>query len=171
MPNQKLGDIVIEDARLLFRNFAGDEKPFNEAGKRNFCIILPPDKAQQMEADGWNVKELKARDEGDEPEKYIQVTVNYSKGRPPRCVMLTSRGRQDLGADEVGVFDWADIKTADVVLNPYPWEVSGKKGVKAYLKSIFVTLNEDPLTLKYADVVNANQTPSLDDEDDYGSVG
>lgn len=160
-------NVLIEDARIIFRNFAGREQQFNSAGDRNFCVLLEPDLASRMEQEGWNVKRLRAREEGDEPQPYLQVTVNYAKGRPPRCVMITSRGRVDLGADEVEIFDWADIKKVDLILNPYSWEVSGKKGIKAYLKSIFVTLNEDELELKYSDVQEASPraTVHADEED------
>lgn len=154
MPNNDT--LLMEDAQILFRNFAGAEKTFNSAGDRNFCVLLNPRLADKLRAEGWNVKTLKAREEGEEPQPYLQVAVNYKKGRPPRCVMITSRGRTDLGADEVEIFDWADIKKVDLILNPYPWDVNGNKGVKAYLKSIFVTLNEDELELKYADVQDAS---------------
>lgn len=153
---------VIEDARLMFRNFAGREREFNSAGDRNFCILLEPHMAEQLRHDGWNVKELKVKEEGETPQAYIQVTVNYSKGRPPRCVLISSRGRNDLGADEVEILDVVDIARADVSLNPYHWEVRDNKGVKAYLKSIYVTAQEDELDIKYAQVPEKAGTPTDD---------
>lgn len=156
----QLDNLMIEDADVLFRNFAGREMQFNSEGDRNFCVILEPKMAEQMKADGWNVKELRALEEGDAPKQYIQVSVNYGKGRPPQVVIITRRGRIDLGADEVAMLDFADVKNWDIILNPYSWEVNGKKGVKAYLKKAFVTLNEDDLDLKYSDVPDA-QTPTM----------
>jgi hypothetical protein len=78
--------------------------------------------------------------------------LNFSKGRPPRVVMVTSRGRTHLGEDEVELLDWADISNVDLIVRPYEWSVNGKTGVKAYLQSIYVTIEEDALELKYADL-------------------
>lgn len=156
----RLNNLVFEDARIMFRNFSGDEKQFNSKGDRNFCLFLDQKKADEMLDEGWNVKTLRPKDEGDEPQPYVQVSVNYSKGRPPRVVLITSRGRTELGSDEIAMLDFADIKTIDVILNPYEWEVNGNKGVKAYLKSAFVTLNEDELELKYAALEDA-QDPTI----------
>lgn len=153
-------NLMIENAHVMFRNFAGREQPFNSEGDRNFCIFLEAGQAEDLKSKGWNVKTLRVREEEDEPQSYVQVAVNYKKGRPPRVVMITSRGRLDLGADEVEMLDYADIKNIDVILNPYEWEVNNNKGVKAYLKSAFVTINEDALDLKYADVQDANPTKS-----------
>lgn len=166
---QNDGNVMIEGARLMFRNFAGKEQQFNSAGDRNFCILLEPERAVEMRRDGWNVKELKAREEGDEPTPYVQVAVNYGKGKPPRCVLITSKTRSEMGADEVEILDWADIKTADVIIRPYDWEVNGNKGRKAYLKTIFVTINEDELELKYAEQLQPEDlTRDLDIDKGYG---
>lgn len=155
-------DLIIEDAEVMFRNFAGAEKMYNSEGDRNFCIMLDPFLAEQLRDKGWNVKTLKAREEGDEPRPYIEVSVNYSKGRPPRVVLLTNGGKKrvDLGADEVSVLDYADVKLWDIVINPYKWEVGEKTGIKAYLKHAFVTLNENELEMKYADIDAENQDPT-----------
>lgn len=154
----RLDSLVFEDAKVVFRNFAGNEKQFNSAGDRNFCILLDPKKAAEMKKDGWNVKQLKPREEGDEPQDYIQVSVSYGKGRPPQVTLLTNGGtkRIDLGADQVMMLDFADVENWDIILNPYEWEVNGNTGVKAYLKKAFVTLNEDELDRKYAGVEEAH---------------
>lgn len=146
--------VVMENVRIIFRNFAGKEGMYNREGDRNFCVLLDEDTADAMARDGWNVKMLKARDEDSEDTPYLQVTVNF-KGRPPRVVMITSRGRTTLQEDEVELLDWADIRTADMIIRPYEWAVNGKTGIKAYLQSIFVTIEEDELELKYAGVDDA----------------
>jgi len=144
------GHILVEDAHIIFRNFAGKEGMYNREGDRNFCILLDEVFATKLDEDGWNVKALRGREEGDPDQPYLQVSVSF-KGRPPKVVIITSRGRTDLSKDEIELLDWADIREVDLIVRPYTWEVNGKTGIKAYLKSIFVTIEEDELDLKYAD--------------------
>ena len=143
--------VLMENVQIIFRNFSGKEDMYNREGDRNFCVILPDTLAEQMERDGWNVKTLSARDEDEEDRFYLQVKVNF-KGRPPRVVMISSSGRTPLHEDEVEVLDWVDIETVDLIVRPYEWVVSGKTGISAYLQSLFITIIEDPLELKYAQV-------------------
>lgn len=140
---------MVEDAQIIFRNFEGKEGQYNRAGDRNFAVILDPNIAEEMLSDGWNVRYLEPRDEGDEPTPYISVAVNF-KHRPPRVVMLTSTSRTQLNEDSVEVLDWADIEKADLIARAYEWNVNGKSGIKAYLQSLFVTIHEDALERKYA---------------------
>lgn len=139
---------MIEDATLVFRNFAGKEDQFTRAGDRSFCVILDPKTAAEMEKDGWNVKQLRG-DEDEPGDFYIQVAVSY-KARPPKIVMMTSTSRTVLGEDMVEVLDYSDIRTADLIATAYEWNVNGKTGIKAYLQSLFVTIEEDELERKYA---------------------
>lgn len=154
--------VLMEGVRIIFRNFAGKEGMYNREGDRNFSVCLDDDVAQAMHRDGWNVKWLEPREEGDEPQAYLQVSVNF-KGRPPQVTMITSRGRTDLDEDLVEMLDWADITNVDLFVNPYNWEVNGKGGVKAYLDKMFVTIQEDALDLKYSEVQDANQKPHSED--------
>ena len=142
---------MVEDAQIIFRNFAGKEGQYNAEGDRNFAVILTDELAEEMLADGWNVKFLQPREEeeGETETPYIQVTVKFNV-RPPRVVMLTSRARTHLGEDEVEVLDWADMANVDLICRGYEWSVNGKTGTKAYLQSLFVTINEDYLERKYA---------------------
>lgn len=158
MANPK--EVFIEDARIIFRNFEGREGQYNRAGDRSFHILLDNDLASTLEEQGWNIKYLKPREEGDEPTPHVEVVVSY-KGRPPHIVMITSRGRNKLTDDEVEILDWVDIKTVDLMLNPYEWVVNGKTGTKAYLKSMYVTIQEDPLELKYGHALDNNEQEDL----------
>jgi hypothetical protein len=156
---------TLEDVVIAFRNFAGKEDMYNQAGSRNFAILLEPDLAADMERDGWNVKYLKEREEGDGQQAYIQVAVSY-KTRPPRVGMVTSKGVTYLGEDEIEMLDWVDIETADVILNPYEWVINGKSGVKAYLRTLFVKIEEDYLQMKWTAIVEDNKR-HLNGADDY----
>jgi len=143
--------VMMEDVRIIHRNFKGAEGQYNREGDRNFSVLLDDHTAERLDTIGWNVKWFKLKEEGDLPQAFLPVTVNF-KGRPPRVVMITSRGRTTLTEDEVEILDWADIQTADLIVRPYEWVVNGKTGIKAYLQSIFVTINEDPLELKYSSI-------------------
>ena len=145
------GKLTMENATIIFRNFAGKEGKYNREGDRNFCVLLDEETASQMERDGWNIKYLRAREEGDVPQAYLKVSVSY-KMRPPRLVVITSKGRNTLTEDMIEVIDWLDINFVDLTINAYNWEVSGKTGVKAYLSTLYVVINEDPLDLKYQDL-------------------
>lgn len=148
MTNFKNRPVSIEDARICFRNFSGKEGRFNAAGLRNFCVLLPDDLAEHMKEDGWNVKYLKPRDDTEAPQPYLQVTVSY-KITPPKIVLVTSHGKSILDEESVGTLDWAEIETVDLIFTPYPWEVNGKTGIKAYLKTMYVTIAEDQFEAKY----------------------
>ena len=150
------GHIVFEDAHILFKNFAGAETKYNREGDRNFCVIIPEDIAPKLLDDGWNVKVLEGREEGDAARFYMKVSVSF-KGRPPMLVMISSRGRTNLSQTEVEMLDWVDIKMVDLIVRPYHWTVKGETGVSAYLKSMFVTINEDELERKYADIPDAGR--------------
>lgn len=156
--------VVLENVRIGFRNFSGKEGQYNREGDRNFAAFLPDDIAELMLNDGWNVKYLKPREEEDTPQAYIQISVNFGV-RPPKVVMITSRGRTSLSEAEVGILDWAEISNVDLIIRPYEWSVNGKSGVKAYLQSLFVTIEEDELERKYADLPDA-EDPALGSLDD-----
>lgn len=146
--------VKVEGARIIFRNFSGRPSQFNREGDRNFGLVLTPEVAEQMLADGWNVRTLDPREDGDEATPYVGVTVNFAN-RPPRVVMLTSTTRTQLNESSVEVLDYAEIENVDVIIRGYDWEVNGKTGTKAYLQTAFITIVEDDLERKY----NINENP------------
>lgn len=145
--------VLMEGVRIIFRNFAGKEGQYNREGDRNFAVLLDDATAEAMTEDGWNVKWLQPRseEEGETRQAYLPVSVNF-RGRPPRIVQITSRGRTNISEDSVEVLDWVDILNVDLIVRPYAWTVNGKSGIKAYLQSLYITIQEDPLEQKYAEV-------------------
>lgn len=143
---------TFEDAHIVFRNFGGREGLYNSEGDRSFSIRLTDEQADHLEKKGWNVKRKPPREEGDDNFNHLPVKVGFKGPRPPRIVMVTSRGRTNLDETLCEILDFADIKTVDLIVRPYQWAVNGKTGIKAYLHAIYVTINEDELELKYQDV-------------------
>lgn len=162
MANEQM-TFQVDNAQLIFRNFSGRETDFNREGDRNFAVILDEENAKAMLRDGWNVKYLASREDGDADTPYISVSVSF-KNRPPRVVMVSSAGKTDLTKDSVGVLDWADIRQADLICNAYAWEVGGKSGIKAYLKTLVVTIEEDELERRYKLNESAQQTHGPDED-------
>lgn len=143
--------VLMEGVRIIFRNFSGKEGQYNREGDRNFAVLLDEKIAAAMSEDGWNVKMLKPRDDEEDstPQAYLPVAVNF-RGRPPRIVMITSHNRTTLDESQVETLDWVDILNVDLIVRPYEWTVNGKSGIKAYLQSMYITIQEDPLEAKYS---------------------
>lgn len=141
--------LIMENAKIRFRNFAGRPDEYTREGDRSFALVIEDeDLANKMREDGWNVKMCLPKEEGAEPWYYLKVKVNFN-GVPPKVVEVTSRNRVALNEDTVGILDTAELKSVDVEVSPYHWEVGGRSGITAYLKTMYATIEEDPFAAKY----------------------
>ena len=65
---EKPEEITIKGAsgqQLIFRNFEGAAGKFNNAGDRNFCLIIDDELAGELQSKGWSIKHTKAREDFD----------------------------------------------------------------------------------------------------------
>lgn len=148
IPNKTLYDVAIK-----WPNFSGLEGTYNAKGNRNFAIFLDPETAEDLEKAGYPVKYLQSREEGEPMQAMLKVKVKYSeKAKPPKIVMINSRGQLELPEDMIGILDWADLEKADIIIRAYQWDFNGKSGVTAYANTVYATIREDELEQKYANV-------------------
>lgn len=163
MSEKVTNNITILDAKLILKNFQGKKTDYNEEGNRNFGVLLDDKLAEELINDGWRVRYLKPKD--DDPDHYEQpwlsVKVKFEP-YPPIVVLINSRGKKKLNEETIDQLDWSRIKNCDLIIRPYNYPAMPGRpaGVSAYLKSIYVTISEDELEEKYADI------PDLDEDEE-----
>lgn len=140
-------NLKIENATLRYKNFSGTRDAYHP-GQRNFSVLLDEESAAMLKADGWNVKAKPSKTDPDEMVYTLPVSLRFDV-YPPKIVMLAGNNRTYLDENTAGELDRAEIKNVDLMIRPREWEVNGKKGVKAMLKTAYVTIEMDDLDMKY----------------------
>ena len=145
------GILQIDDARIIFRNFEGRGDKYNREGDRNFALVIPTQEmADELMAEGWNVRIKPPRDEDDSPFMYLPVKVKFND-RGPAVYLKTGDSVNRLDEGSVSMLDRIDISSVDMDLRPYDWDVNGKTGRTAYLQSINVIQDIDRFSARYAE--------------------
>ena len=140
--------LQIDDARIIYRNFAGRGDKYNREGDRNFAVVIPDeDMANDLTKLGWNVKIKPPREDGDTPFMFLPVKVKFND-RGPNVYLKTGNVQNRLDEESVGLLDNIDIVSVDLDIRPYDWIVqegtpNEKSGRSAYLQSIRVIQDVD----------------------------
>ena len=143
------GILQIDDARIIFRNFAGRGDKFNREGDRNFAVVIEDmDIAQAMINEGWNVKIKPGDDREELPFMYLPIKVKFN-GRGPSVYLESNGIVNKLDEEDVECLDDIDILSVDLDIRPYDWDVNGKTGRTAYLQSMHVTQRVDRFAERY----------------------
>jgi len=155
------GILQIDDARIVFRNFAGEASAYNEKGKRNFAVVIPDQEtADALIAEGWKVKVRPPRTEDEEPFRTLPVKVAFNDFGPR--VYLTSGGANiELNEDTVHRLDKIEIASCDMDIRPHDWSrPDGNSGRSAYLQTIHVVQKVDRFAARF----NRDDEPPFDVE-------
>lgn len=144
------GNLQVDDARIIFKNFAGEASQYNREGDRNFAMIIPEDLADRLTQDGWNVKVRPPKDEEDEGFMYLPIKVKFN-ARGPRIYLITGESHNTIDEELVGQLDELDIQSVNMDIRPYDWEFGGKTGRTAYLSAMEVIQNIDRFAARYAE--------------------
>jgi hypothetical protein len=135
--------LQIDDARIIYRNFAGRGDKYNREGDRNFAVVIPDEEtANELTNLGWNVKIKPPREDGDTPFMFLPVKVKFI-GRGPNVYLQTGRNKNRLDEESIGLLDDIDIVCVNLDIRPYDWDVNGKAGRTAYLQNIEVIQDVD----------------------------
>ena len=135
--------LQIDDARIIYRNFAGRGDKYNREGDRNFAVVIPDEEmVNELTNLGWNVKIKPPREDGDTPFMFLPVKVKFND-RGPNVYLKTGNVQNRLDEESVGLLDNIDIIGVDLDIRPFDWDVNGKQGRTAYLQSIRVVQDVD----------------------------
>ena len=150
------GILQIDDARIIYRNFAGAASKFNREGDRNFSIVIPDQEmADALVNEGWNVKIKAPREDGDVPFMTLPVKVKFND-RGPNVYLQTGNRMNRLDEDSIACLDQIDIVSVDLDVRPYDWVLyegtkDEKRGRSAYLQSIKVVQDVDRFACRFAE--------------------
>ena len=142
------GVVQIDDARIIYRNFAGEATKFNREGDRNFAVVIPDQEtADALIEQGWNVK-VKRRGEDEDPFMFLPVKIKFND-RGPVVYLRTGTRRNRLDEESICCIDDIDIESVDLDIRPYDWDVNGKQGRTAYLQGAEIYQRLDRFTARF----------------------
>lgn len=166
--------LEIENAQIMFKNFRGLEKQaqvngrmkiVNEAGKRNFNVLIDPEKSdiywngekvtnpdfgQELANLGFNVTIRPGKEEGEPLQYRLPVHVAY-ENVTPELYLVSNNKKVLLDANTIDCLDTADIIHADVSINngrPYIGN-DGKEKLKAWCNIGYFTIAQSRFSSKY----------------------
>ena len=177
MYENRINNLEVAGAEIIFRNFAGRETDYNKEGDRNFSVVIPdPTQAIELFNQGWNVQIrpkdkdtravmkdachsfaeridfLQQRGELEDAIFHLKVNVSWKKVAPKIWLIRNTTNRKELMSESnVGTLDKAEIENIDLVINPSRWNKGGRSGYMAFLKEAYITIKESSFAEKYKD--------------------
>jgi hypothetical protein len=160
------GNLNVEQAGMIYKNFTGKPTKVNPAGgKRTFSLVLTKDYAERLNDAGWNIKVKEVRDQLAEGEFtrtvswadyidnfqnefdhaliYTEIVVNENSEYPPRIYKISEfNGEKTMALvppEQWHRLDESELMNVDIVIHPYTHgrSVMNPDAKKGYLKSMY----------------------------------
>lgn len=166
------GLLQINNARIIFRNFSGEEGQFNREGERSFSLVIAggtfcdgvhkpievdaQEMAEALMAQtnmhgvGWNIKIKPPRTEEEDPFMHMKVKVS-TKNRMPAVYLSSAGNVRRLEEGDLWMLDEIAIRNVNLDIRPFDGEMRGEGFRSAYLDSIEVIQEIDRFTARYAE--------------------
>lgn len=124
---------TLTDVNLLYRNFSGKAGMYSPEGTRTFAIALSEDQAEEMAAEGWNVKPAIISESG-VASPLLKVTL------PTLSLFaldnITLDGEPISSEKDLSLLDTGTSMTGTISVLGFPWKIAGRSGIKTFLVSI-----------------------------------
>lgn len=159
------GTLQIDNARILWPNFAGAEKGYDREGDRNFTLVFDNEAlVDELIADGWNIKKRASDDPDEPPFMTMKVKLSYKERADgsvfgPKAYLWTNGIRNELDQDSIACLDHIDRGEINMDIRPHDWEYHGKTGRTARLNVIEVFQNVDRFQERYANMRSEEKLP------------
>lgn len=160
------GNLNVEGAGMIYKNFSGKPTKVNPAGgKRTFSLVLTKELAYKLADAGWNIKVKEVRDQQVEGEIsrtvnwedylnnyenefdhaliYTEIVVNENSDYPPKIYKVSEfNGEKSMALippDQWYRLDESDLMNVDLVIHPYTHgrSIANPNAKKGYLKSMY----------------------------------
>lgn len=160
------GNLNVEQAGMIYKNFSGKPTKVNPAGgKRTFSLVLTKEYAERLDAQGWNIKVKEIRDQLQDGEMtrtvswsdyvnnyqtefdhaliYTEIVVNENSEYPPRIYKVSEfNGEKTMALvppEQWFRMDESELMNVDVVIHPYTHgrSIANPDAKKGYLKSMY----------------------------------
>ena len=154
------GNIRVENAVIMYRNFSGRPTDFNpQGGKRTFNLCLNAEWADILRNDGWNIR-VRPLDDGDMIYS-TEIVVNENSQYPPHLYLLSEfMGKKTLTLlqpEQYYKLDQDIIVGLDLEIHPFEHGRGTPGSKKGYLKNLWATLQSvNDFGGKYAGYEMAN---------------
>ena len=163
--NDRTGIYTVNDATFPFApNFSGEERMYNDAGRRNFVVDISEDLYNELSSKGVRVRVRPPRDDYENPQYLLTVKVyipeqreDGRRGRSPEIWIRTEGSKMhQLDGDLCHTIDdeWGKrhVRKADFEFHIGSSKRYPSNPPSAYLDSIVVTIDESQLIRRYREM-------------------
>lgn len=168
----RVNDINIVNGEIAYSNFSGRPTTYKpEGGVRTVTFVIPSDAAPELQEAGWKIRRQEFPNDPDrEPRYLLEATLTFrtrnGQLRDPKIFIVRPDSLVHVTEETVDTLDRAEIVNADAVLGPYYWENGNKRGIKAYVNSLYITVKENPIDEKYRKYIDNLNESMLSTDDD-----